>query len=174
MSIKMSSTPAVDNADWPRALAAANAWRGRCLDIFARSEAAVSETLLALANVSERGIVVKLPHLVGQRFEELANLTGPAGAFALEGKASAAALSTFRAHEDLRTSLCHGVGKVTLDQQGGWLLVLRTLAFRSKQPQRAVVIIEENEAEGLVKSLQTAGQRLRSELGNLRHTLSPT
>lgn len=61
---------------------------------------------------------VRLPHLVGQRFEELANLIGPAGAFALEGKASAAALSTFRAHESLRTSLCHGVGKIVLDQQG--------------------------------------------------------
>lgn len=170
----MPSIPTVDKADWPRALAAANAWRGRCLDIFARSEAAVSDTLLVLANVSERGIVVKLPHLVGQRFEELANLIGPAGAFALEGRTSAVALSTFRAHESLRASLCHGVGKIVLDQQGGWLLVLRTLAFRSKQPQRTVLVIEENEAEGLVKSLQAAGQRLRSELGNLRHTLSPT
>ncbi|MBM2713557.1 hypothetical protein JQK88_20535 [Mesorhizobium caraganae] len=117
---------------------------------------------------------MKLPHLVGQRFEELATLTGPAGAFALEGKASAAALSAFRTHEGLRTSLGHGVGKVVLDQRGGWLLVLRTLAFRSKQPQRTVLVIEENEAEETVKSLQAAGQRLLSELGNLRHALGPS
>ncbi|AZO59682.1 hypothetical protein EJ078_10875 [Mesorhizobium sp. M1A.F.Ca.IN.022.06.1.1] len=155
-------------------MTAANAWRGRCLDLFARSEAAVSETLLVLANSSRHGAVVKLPHLVGQRFEELATLIGPTGAFASEGKASAAALLAFRPHEGLRASLAHGVGKVVLDQQGGWLLVLRTLAFRSKQPQRTVLVIEQNEADEIVKSLQTTGRRLVSELGNLRHTLGST
>ena len=48
---------------------AAAAWRGRCLDVFARSELAVTETLLILAAVDERGPPLKLPHLVGQRYD---------------------------------------------------------------------------------------------------------
>lgn len=171
MDIEPNNITAIDNAEWPRAVMAANAWRGRCLDLFARSESAVSETLLVLANTPERGTLVRLLHLVGQRFEELANLIGPAGAFALEGKASSAALSVFRTHEDLRVSLCHGVGKVVLDQQGRWLLLLRTLAFRSKQPQRMVRVVEANEADEIVNSLRSAGQRLVSELAKLRHAL---
>ena len=142
--------------------------------MFARSEAAVSETLLLLANTPKRGAIVKLPHLVGQRFEELAALIGPTGAFAAEGKASTAAMLAFRTHEGLRTSLAHGVGKVVLDRQGSWLLVLRTLAFRSKQPQRTVLVVEQGEADEMVKSLQLTGRRLISELGNLRRALGST
>ncbi|TIP06451.1 MAG: hypothetical protein E5X72_01665 [Mesorhizobium sp.] len=171
MDAETTADPVASNDQWPIALTAANAWRGRCLDIFARSEAGVSETLLMLANMSRQGGIVKLPHLVGQRFEELAVLIGPTGAFASEGTATAAALSAFRQHEHLRSSLAHGVGKVVLDRQGNWLLVLRTLAFRSKLPQRTVLVIEQSEADQIVKSLQTTGGRLVSELGNLRRAL---
>ncbi|RWD01431.1 MAG: hypothetical protein EOS58_25495 [Mesorhizobium sp.] len=174
MDTETTAIPAVNNDQWLNALTAVNAWRGRCLDIFARSEAAVSETLLVLADSSRQGAVVKLPHLVGQRFEELATLIGPDGAFAPEGRASAAALLAFRPHESLRASLAHGVGKVAVDRQGNWLLVLRTLAFRSKQPQRSVLVLEQSEAEEMVKSLQTTGRRLVSELGNLRQALGST
>ncbi|WP_155765382.1 hypothetical protein [Mesorhizobium erdmanii] len=173
MDTETAATTDVSNDQWAHAMSAVNAWRGRCLDI-ARSEAAVSETLLVLASKPRSGTAVKLPHLVGQRFEELATLIGPTGAFASEGKASAAALLAFRPNEGLRSSLAHGVGKVVLDRQGNWLLVLRTLAFRSKQPQRAVLVIEQNEAGEIVKSLQTTGQRLISELGNLRYALGST
>lgn len=171
MDRETSAIPAGSNDQWLHALNAANAWRGRCLDLFARSEAAVSETLLVMANRSSNGTVAKLPHLVGHRFEELATLIGPTGVFAAEGNASAAALSAFRPHEGLRASLAHGVGKVVLDQQGNWLLVLRTLTFRSKQPERTVVVIEQNEADEIVKSLQSAGRKLVSELANLRCAL---
>ncbi|WP_206619032.1 hypothetical protein, partial [Mesorhizobium sp. M7A.F.Ca.US.002.01.1.1] len=122
----------------------------------------------------KRGAIVKLPHLVGQRFEELATLIGPTGAFAAEGRASAAAMLAFRTHEGLRTSLAHGFGKVVLDRQGNWLLVLRTLAFRSKQPQRTVLVVEQNEADEIVKSLQTTGGRLVSDLASLRQALVST
>lgn len=172
MDIEVTTVPTADDDQWCRARMAANAWRGYCLDIFARSEASVSETLLVLANTSKGADVVKLPHLVGQRFEGLANLIGPTGAFSSEGKASAA-LSAFRVHESLRVSLCHGVGKVALDQRGGWLLVLRTLVFRSKQPQRTQLVVEENEAQEILTSLRTAGQRLGTELGQLRKAFSP-
>ena len=171
MDTETTTISALSNDQWLHAITAVNAWRGRCLDLFARSEAAVSETLLVLANKSSNGAVAKLPHLVGHRFEELAGLVGPTGAFASEGRASAAALLDFRPHERLRASLAHGVGKVVLDQQGSWLLVLRTLTFRAKQAERTVLVVEENEADEIVKSLQSAGRRLVSELGNLRRAL---
>ncbi|MBM2711057.1 hypothetical protein JQK88_07305 [Mesorhizobium caraganae] len=171
MDTETTTISAFSNDQWLHAITAVNAWRGRCLDLFARSEVAVSETLLVMANTTRDGAIAKLPHLVGHRFEELATLIGTTGAFGSEGKACAAALSAFRPHEGLRASLAHGVGKVVLDQQGNWLLVLRTLTFRSKQPERTAVVIEQNEAHEIAKSLQTAGQRLVSELANLRHAL---
>ncbi|TPL72298.1 hypothetical protein [Mesorhizobium sp. B2-3-15] len=174
MDTETTAISAFTNDQWLHALTAVNAWRGRCLDLFARSESAVSETLLVLANNTRNGAVAKLPHLVGHRFAELAALIGPTGTFASEGKASAAALLAFHPHEGLRASLAHGVGKVVLDQQGSWLLVLRTLTFRSKQPERTVLVIEQNEADEIVKSLQTAGRRLVAELGNLRRALGST
>lgn len=64
------------------ARAAASAWRGRCLDVFARSEAAVTETLLVLVGVDGRGNALKLPHLVGQRYDALSKAVGAGGVFA--------------------------------------------------------------------------------------------
>lgn len=58
----------------------AAAWRGRCLDVFARSEAAVAETLLVLTAVDERSSSLKLPHLVGQRYDALSNAIRADGA----------------------------------------------------------------------------------------------
>ena len=159
---------ATDPESWSAANTAAHAWRGRCLDSFARAEAAVSETLVVLAAVPKRGEGVALPLLVGQRFEALAAAVGADGPFTAEGKTVAKALAKFREQESLRVLLCHGVAKVALDQKGRWLLVLRLLALRSKQPQRTVLVVEQEEAETILDDLIRAGQRLSAPLGNLR------
>src|SRR5688572_4240247 len=78
------------------------AWRGRCLDVFARSEAAVTETLLVLAAVDRRGTSLKLPHLVGQRYDALSSAICAGGAFADEGKAALEPLAGFRKHDAFR------------------------------------------------------------------------
>jgi hypothetical protein len=143
---------------------AVTAWRGRCLDLFSRSEAAVTETLLLLAASKPRGEAIKLPHLVGQRYDELAAAIGPGGPFAEDGKAAAKALAGFRQHDDLRTNIGHGVFTVTLDRHGTWHLVIRLLALRSGRELRDVLVMEQREAAEILTRLERDASRLRSIL----------
>ena len=65
----MSSEPGIK----PHDIAAAeiNCWRGRCLDLFAKAEAAVD---LALRSAIERGMAASMKHLTGQRLAEIVSL----------------------------------------------------------------------------------------------------
>lgn len=153
---------------WLLAQDAVNAWRGRCLNAFARTEVAVSETLQYLAEYHERGGNIKLPHLVGQRFEALETALAPDGPFASEGKEVLNALQKFRQHDALRTPLCHGSGKITLDQAGRWTLVLRVVSFRSRRMERQVLVWEEDEAQVVARELQADAQRLCSKLERMK------
>ncbi len=159
---------ALPRAPFEAARDAAAAWRGRCLDQFARSEAAVTETLIVLAAVEERGALIKLPHLVGQRFDALVQATAAGGAFAAEGKAAAAALLQYRQHDTLRTHMAHGIFTVTLDHRGCWHLALRVLALRTGRTSRDLLVTEEGEAAKILSTLERDGSRLRSTLGQLR------
>lgn len=113
--------PGTTGAAWDEAISSVNAWRGQAIQCFAQAEVAVSETLLALARHEGPGALVRLRRLVGQRFQDLHDTLAPEGPFSAEGTAASAALAAFRAHEDLRPALCHGVAKVALDRQGRWL-----------------------------------------------------
>lgn len=152
---------------------AAAAWRGRCLDVYARSEAAVSETLLVLAADRQRGALVKLLHLAGQRYDVLLKATGPGGAFAQEGKAAADAIGQFQQHDALRIRLAHGVFTVTVDHRGHWHMVARVLAFRTNKEVRDLFVTRQDEAAELLDVLEKDGSRLRSTLGQLRKALRP-
>ena len=145
-----------------------NMWRGRCIDAFSRAEAEVTETLLSLSQVPERGINVKLPHLLGQRLDALASVIGDDGEFHKEGRRAIKALSDFRAHEPLRTILCHGVAKILVDRTGKWTLVLRLLALRSKKSVREELMMEKERAESDLAALRSASRKLCDHLKNLR------
>lgn len=153
---------------------AAATWRGRCLDVFARSEAAITETLLVLAAVKGRGASLKLPHLVGQRYDALANAVGAGGAFADEGTAAAQAVAEFRKHDGFRTQISHGVFTVTLDHRGQWHLVCRVLALRTGSASRDLLVTDQTEAAAILVLLEKDGSRLRSVLGQLRHGVRET
>lgn len=153
---------------------AAAAWRGRCLDVFTRSEVAVTETLLILAQVDERGASIKLPHLVGQRYDALSNAIGANGAFADEGKAAVEPVAGFRKHDALRTQISHGVFTVTLDHRGQWHLVARVLALRTGRASRDLLVTDQAEASAILRSLEKDGSRMRSALGQLRHHFRKT
>ena len=153
---------------------AAAAWRGRCLDVFARREAAVTEALLVLAAVDGPGASLKLPHLVGQRYDALSNAIGADGAFADEGKAAVEALAGFRKHDAFRTQISHGVFTVTLDHRGQWHLVARVLALRTGRASRDLFVTEQAEAAAVLEALEKDGSRLRSALGQLRHRFCET
>ncbi len=150
-----------------RALSEVNGWRGRCLDAFTRGEAAVTECLLTLAAMPERGVGITLPHLLGERLETLASAVGADGPFALGCPHVAPALARFRKHAPLRNMLCHGVTYITLDQKGRWTVVLRLGALRSGRLVREALPITEDEAGPLADEVMREARNLRARLEKL-------
>jgi hypothetical protein len=150
---------------------AAAALRGACLDLFARGEAAVTQTLLTMAAVEGRGASIKLPHLVGQRLDALASAIDAGGVFAGDGPAAASALARFRKHDSLRSDLTHSTFTVTLDQRGHWHLAARLLALRSRREARDVMVTTQEEASQILSGIERDFSRLRSTLGQLRQRL---
>ena len=148
-----------------------NAWRGQCQDSFARAEAAVTDTLVALAAVPIRGDLVTLPHLIGQRYEALSSALIVGGPFDDEGAASRATLERFREYDRLRTTLCHGVGKVSLDARGRWTLILRVLTLRGGKLCHDSKALDEAEAEQVRDDLCRTSRQLCSHLGHVRYRL---
>jgi hypothetical protein len=153
------------------AIARVNEWRGRCLDAFSRAECAVTQCLLAMANDPARGKGIKLPLLVGQRYEALAAAVGEGGPYVVEGGKVATALPRLRAHDVLRTMLCHGVGEVTLSRNGEWTLVLRMVSLRARRAEETVRIVQQEESEQTRDTLVRASQQLRAHLATLGASL---
>lgn len=132
-------------------------------------ETAVTETLLALSATAQGEIAVRLRHLIGQRFEDLAAAISPGGPFEEVGRHALTELSQYREkHETFRTLLCHGMVKVTVEQNGQWILLIRSLSIRSRQPDRTILALEQSEAEARLATLKRDGQKLTSSLGQLR------
>jgi hypothetical protein len=155
------------------ATARVNEWRGRCLDAFTRAETAVTETLAALAGCGKRGARVTLPHLVGQRYQALADAIAPGGPFAAEGGASADALDRCQKLNDLRTMLCHGTCRVTLDRSGRWTVVMKRVTLKANQIVHDQFAVTEREAQALRDDATRASRELCASLASWRCRLSP-
>lgn len=164
----------MQGVDWDDAIAQVNRWRGDCLQSFAQSETAVTETLLLLNAVAVKGSVVKLPHLIGQRFEALRLATGPEGAFASEGAKAHDAISAFLVREKLRAFLCHGVAKVALERSGSWIAIFNLTTLRAQRCERTQLVVTQAEANGMLQEIKQCGSRLGTALGNLRKQLVQT
>ena len=157
-----------DDPLWNQAIQDVNAWRGACLQHFSAAEAAVTETLLLLKAIPDRGETVRLRHLIGQRFDDLSKLIEAEGAFAKEGKAAAKALSDLRTLEGLRSFLAHGQAKIALERTGKWIVILRHVSIRGQQAERLMLLCEQAEAEERLADLKRKSQKLCSVLGNFR------
>jgi hypothetical protein len=154
------------NVDWDTKIRAVNDWRGAAIQCFAKAEAAVSETLLTLAEAPRRGAEIKPRGLVGQRFEDLrVALEGP---FAVEGARAICALDQFRDMEALRAQLCHGVATVAVMRNGNWLIHLKLLAFRARKAERSERTLLQEDAEIELAELKRRTRALCSNLGQLR------
>jgi hypothetical protein len=92
----------------------ANAWRGRCVNLFARGEAVIGHALVA----STAGR--PLPMLLSQRISRLRKS-------AAVGANQELALDEFSALASERNAIVHGTGKVFVERSGRWFLVLETL-----------------------------------------------
>lgn len=160
-----------DDPLWNQAIRDVNAWRGACLQHFSAAEAAVTEALLLLKSIPNRGEAVRLRHLIGQRFDDLHKLIEDGGIFAKEGKAAAKALSDIRTIEGFRSCLAHGQAKIALERTGKWVVILRHTSIRGQQAERSMLLFEQAEAEEKLVDLKRKSQKLCSVLGNFRRTL---
>ncbi len=125
---------------------------------FAAVEAQVTETLVALATIDAK---VTLPHLVGQRCGALALALSRHGEEAAD---AGGALTVWQAHDPLRAFLCHGVAKVTLARNETWQVVFDLAALRSQRLHRTFLVVDEAEAEAIVRCLHRDRQRLEARL----------
>lgn len=164
--------PTKNHDQWEDATAQVSRWRGDCLQSFTQSETAVTETLLILNAVKEKGASVKLPHLIGQRFEALRIAIGPEGPFAKDGKKAHEAISAFLVREQLRAFLCHGVAKVALERSGSWIAIFNLTTLRSQKCDRTQLVVTQVEANGILQEIKQSGNKLGTALGNLRRQLA--
>jgi hypothetical protein len=159
--------------NWEAIFAEVNTWRGTCMHHFSAVEMAITETLLALSAAAQDSPTIRLRHLFGQRFEDLAAAISPDGPFKDAGKAAFQELSQYREkHETFRSLLCHGVVKITVECSGQWVLFIRTLSIRARQAERTVMVLEQTEAETKLAALKHDGQKLTSMLGQLRKAIT--
>lgn len=156
---------------WDKLYAEVNAWRGECMHQIAVVERAVTETLLALDSAKPEGTKFRLRHLIGQRFEDISAATSAGGPFAEVGKAAHKAIENYRQYEAFRALLCHGVAQVTVTRGGAWLLVIRSLSIRARQGEETMAIFDKADAEKKLAQMKSDGQKLASNLGQLRKRL---
>ena len=113
------------------------------------------------------------PHCAGVR--ALGRRTLPALDLERPETIASAALANFRTrHEAFRTLLCHGTVKVSVERNGNWVLVLRTLSIRGRQADRATEVLEQSAAQVRLADLKRDGQKLAAALGQIRKTLTTT
>jgi len=125
-----------------RAIDQANCWRGRCVNYFARGELVIGE---ALATSSAK----PLPMLLSQRIARLIDLVN-------DRPKELAALDQFQSLASDRNSIVHGAGKVFVDSEGKWLLILELLD-RSGRYRHQVM---QDEAELRARLLKSSVDRL--------------
>jgi len=114
---------------------------------------------------------IKLPHLVGARFEALYAAVAIGGGSLAGAPRLKAALDAFRAHDDLRTILCHGVAQVAIDRRGEWIAVFRCTSCRSGNAEQIARTFTGAEAAETLAQVQRDSQVLSSTLGQLRKSL---
>ena len=160
-----------DDDAWATATAAANAWRGEAIQLFAKAELAVTETLRALGEQPGKGAKVRLRRLVGQRFEDLATTLVDLD----PGKSAraAGALARFRELEEIRPYLCHGVAKIALDRRGHWIAILKLVDIRAGSAGLLTRSFEEREARALMEDLSGRTRDLLAALQSVRSKLTP-
>ena len=160
-----------DHDAWAAATDAANAWRGEAIQLFAKAELAVSETLRALGEQPGKGAKVRLRRLVGQRFEDLATALSDLDS---ERRARASgSLARFRDLEEVRPYLCHGVAKVALDRRGFWIAILKLVDLRASRVSVHTRSFEEREARVLIEDLSKRTRDLLAALQSVRSKLAP-
>jgi hypothetical protein len=140
-------------------------WRGQCLDLYARAEQAVGDTLeLAV----QRRKSVGLRHLAGQRLSDLENLIAVEPATENQRKSVCKAIEGWHEMEANRAYLAHGNVHELIDRQGQWWAVFHYTHYAKgiAAPKRWAVSKEE--ASDFLTRLSESFHALSAQLGQVR------
>ncbi len=146
-----------------------DAWRGCCLDLYARTEQAVGKTLeQAISNGKE----LKLAHLAGQRFDTLQELAETEPATTKQREALVLAISSWRRVESERFLLAHGTVQELIDRRGDWHVRFDAQIYKTGKSTPTQWCLSKSEAMNLRDTLETRFKALSGQLGHFRKRLA--
>ena len=144
-----------------------DAWRGQCLQLFARAERCVAETLECAQELDAK---VPLRHLAGQRLKDFSDLAASNGTLK-EVAALTNAIDRWRLVEEKRLFLAHGVSLEARDKSGEWVVLLDTKVYSAKQKEQRRWTVTQDEAVQFQAELTDAFKALSSQAGQFRRRL---
>jgi hypothetical protein len=142
-----------------------DAWRGRCLNIFARAEKAITETLALLR---ETDPTLPFEPLAGQRFNTLDKIALRCPATGAQQKGLQDALIAWRELDVLRPFFSHGIVTEMIGRTGQWHIQLDFIAVKKGQCQPQRLNWSNAEALEFEERLYGTFKRLTNQLGLLR------
>jgi hypothetical protein len=164
MSVELPISPSLDQA-YRAAVDDVNRWRGRCVELYARIERAIGETLLSVAESKQPA--KRPPEMFGPRLKALRALVGPDGEH--RNSDLAERLAAFDSDVNHRNLIVHASGRVSIDAKNNWLWSYR---FDSGgKGQDVTGHIDRGEAGDLEKRLASTAKSLGARLANFRNGL---
>lgn len=164
-------SPVLPHEPFQHASREVNEWRGRCLHLLGQVEAAITDCLLSMSKVPGRGGEVRLQHLIGQRYEELAKAISSDGPFRVEGGKVSKAFSKFRESDFPRNMLCHATSEIALNEKGEWVAIFRHIRLKAGEQIRAETFVTRKSADDIQKQLSRQARSLCDRLTDLRANL---
>lgn len=140
-------------------------WRGRCLNVFARMEKSVTETLVRLQDGDPK---LALEPLAGQRLKTLEGIMSAFPATPAQQQARRNALSSWRELDVMRPFLSHGILTELVGRTGEWHLQLDFIAVRKGKGEGQRLNWSKAEAHAFEERLHAAFKALTNQLGQLR------
>ena len=145
------------------------AWRGRCINLFSRGEAAV---IRALEAAIAKGHTITIKHLAGQRTADLEWLTRNETGTVKQRQALSNALAGWAELEARRAYIAHGVVTVRVDKNGLWRARVDFTAYRNGPGEKCRWSFSRTEADDFEMSLERGFRALSAQLGHLRKRLA--
>lgn len=164
MSVELPISPSLDEAHGA-ALDDVNRWRGHCVELYARIERAIGETLLSVAESKQPA--KRPPEMFGPRLKALRALVGPDG----EHRNSDLFKRLAAVEDELgfRNFIVHASGSVWIDAKNNWLWSYRF--DPGGKGEDVTGHIDRSEAGDLEKRLASAAKSLGARLANFRNGL---
>lgn len=145
-----------------------DAWRGNCIDSFARGERAI---ISALRAARDSGVEVRISPMAGPRFSEIQSLILRVDATKKQRHAASAALSLWQEVEPKRAFLAHGELTTLLESQGEWHARFDLTRVKANTPVQEQWVLDRLEADKFTEQLKNSFASLTRELGSLRKRL---